>query len=115
MNKAIALNVIQIAYSQMSASTKRLVNFPTIKSHVDNGGDINDIIDIFTKSMSQQVDSVAGIILLQESLWIVKVLNDFKCGNYTMLERFVLNQYDPSLKPNARTVHDIRHPGGTIY
>jgi hypothetical protein len=110
MNKKIALNVIELAHSQMSARTKGLVCFPAIKEHIRQGFAINDIIDIFTKSMSEKVDSVADIILLQESLWIVKVFNDFKCGDYTMLERFVLNQYDPSLKPNALTVHAIRHP-----
>jgi hypothetical protein len=113
MNKAIALNVIGIAHSQMSASTKRLVSFNTIRSNVDNDGDIDDIIHMFT-ALTGEVDNVADIILIQESLWIVKVLNDFKCGNYTMLERFVLNQYDPSLKPNAQTVHDIRNPGDSI-
>jgi hypothetical protein len=108
MNKEIALNVIQLAHSQMSASTKRLMCFSVIKTHVDRGGDMDDIIDVFTKSMSEKVNSVENITLLQESLWIVKVLNEFKCGNYTMLERFVLNQYDPSLKPTFQTVQNIR-------
>jgi hypothetical protein len=96
MNKKIALNVMEIAFSNMSEQgiVRGIMYFSSIRRALENA-EFDDILDALESLM--QESSTFDILSFQEVLWFTKVLNEFKLNDYTMLERYVLHQYDPSI------------------
>jgi hypothetical protein len=97
MNKKIALNAMELAYCNMSEGSN-VAEFSDIRNSINNGN-VDGVIDAFVSSMEEPMGKGALRVSLffQETLWFIKVLNEFKLHEYTMLERYVLHTYDPSI------------------
>jgi hypothetical protein len=107
MNKKIALNVMELAYCNMSQGSN-VVQFSQIRKSINNGK-LDDVIDVFLEHMDEPMGKDAFMVSLyfQETLWFIKVLNEFKLDEYSMLERYVLHTYDPSIPTTKRISNKV--------
>jgi hypothetical protein len=107
MNKKIALNVMELAYSNMSEGSN-VLQFSQIRTSINNGK-LDDVIDAFVSMMEEPMEEDGQLVSLffQETLWFIKVLNEFKLDDYSMLERFVLHTYDPSIPTTERISNKV--------